>query len=205
MSTYLEQNRPTIDPKALETAADIQVFNSRGAEVRFGDIFAEQKTIVVFIRHFFCGSCMQYVAQLATVREDALRQACTEIALVGCGDWKLIEDYKKDNGFKGEIYANPDMKLYNTLGMISNLQTTPKGKEKPSYLKRGLLSGTLWSIWRGPFKSPSHIGKQGKISQLGGDLILGSGITCSYLSRMRHTEDHVEVADLMKAASVNYP
>lgn len=42
------------------------------------------------------------------------------------------------------------MKLYNTLGMISNSQTTPKGKEKPSYLKRGFLGTTLWSIWVHP-------------------------------------------------------
>lgn len=33
MYTEPEQNPPTIDPKALETAADIQVFNSRGGEV----------------------------------------------------------------------------------------------------------------------------------------------------------------------------
>jgi hypothetical protein len=48
MST--RQNRTTIDTKTLETAADIRVFNSRGDQVRFGDIFADQKTIIVFIR-----------------------------------------------------------------------------------------------------------------------------------------------------------
>jgi hypothetical protein len=173
--------------------------------VPFGDIFADQKTIVVFIRHFFCGSCMQYVSQLTTVREDALKEAPAKMALVGCGDWGLIETYKKDTEFKGEIYANPDRKLYDSLGLISNLQTTPKDEEKRSYLKRGFLNNTLWSIWRGPFKNPSHIGKQGNISQLGGDFILGPGVTCSYMSRMRHTGDHVEVSELMKAAGVAYP
>jgi len=195
----------TIDKKTLETATDIHVFDSQGRQVRFGNIFADQKTVIVFIRHFFCGSCMQYVSQLATVREDALKEASTQLALVGCGDWKLIENYKRDSEFKGEIYANPDGKLYDALGMISNLRTTPRGEEKRSYLKRGLLGTTLWSIWRGPFKSPSHIGKQGNISQLGGDFIFGPGIRCSYLSRMRHTEDHVEVSELMKAAGVTYP
>jgi hypothetical protein len=147
--------------------------------------------------------------------------------------------------------------------MISNLQTTPKGQERRSYLKRSLLGSTLLNIWvrhplgmrpshlsdftslqRGPVKSPSHIGRQGNFSQLGGDFIFGPGmhlysldrnkslnlasklgIACSYLSRMRHTEDRafcvltelydlfllsviivdVEVAELMKAASVTYP
>ena len=48
MST--EQSSPTIEAKVLESAVDIQVFNSDGGIVRFGDIYADQKTIVVFIR-----------------------------------------------------------------------------------------------------------------------------------------------------------
>jgi len=48
MST--EQSPPTIETKVLDTAVDIQVFNSDGRIVRFGDIFADQKTIVIFIR-----------------------------------------------------------------------------------------------------------------------------------------------------------
>ena len=36
----------------------------------------------------------QYVSQLTTVREDALNDASTKMALVGCGDWKLIENYR---------------------------------------------------------------------------------------------------------------
>ena len=123
----------------------------------------------------------QYASQLATVREDALREASAQIALVGCGDWKLIENYKSkfrsprlisssdthllwstttgDCEFKGLIYANPDRKLYDALGMVSNLQTTPKGETKRSYLRRSLLMTTFWSIWvRDPlFAWPLHL------------------------------------------------
>lgn len=45
------------------------------------------------------------------------------------------------------MYANPDRNLYDIFGMISNLRVTTKGEEKRSYLKRNLLSTTLWSIW----------------------------------------------------------
>jgi hypothetical protein len=50
MST--EQNSTAIDAKTLETVADISVYNSQGDQVRFGDIFADQRTIVIFIRVF---------------------------------------------------------------------------------------------------------------------------------------------------------
>ncbi len=56
----------------------------------------------------------------------------------------------EDTEFKGEVYANPDRKLYDTLGMVSNLQLTPKGEEKRSYLKRSFLNNTIWSIWVRP-------------------------------------------------------
>lgn len=37
---------------------DVEIQNSKGEKTRFGSLFAEQKTIVVFVRHFFCGvSC----------------------------------------------------------------------------------------------------------------------------------------------------
>jgi len=45
-----EQNPITLDTKILETAADIRVLDHQGGEVRFGDIFADSKTVVVFIR-----------------------------------------------------------------------------------------------------------------------------------------------------------
>ncbi|KAF8263793.1 AhpC/TSA antioxidant enzyme-domain-containing protein [Lactarius quietus] len=200
------QSSPAIDARALEAATAIQVFNSKGEKVRFGDVFANQKTIVVFVRHFFCGvRRRQYVTQLATVRHDALEEASTKLVVVGCGNWPLIESYQKNTGFKGEFYANPDRKLYDTLGLVSNLHATPKGEVRRSYLTRSLLSGTLRSIWRGPLKNPSHLGKQGNISQNGGDFVFGPGSSCSYSSRMRHTEDHVEVPELMKAAGVSYP
>jgi hypothetical protein len=48
MST--KQSSPAIETTVLESTVDIQVFNSDGGIVRFGDIFADQKTIVVFIR-----------------------------------------------------------------------------------------------------------------------------------------------------------
>jgi hypothetical protein len=58
-----------------------------------------------------------------------------------------LSAYAEDTEFQGEIYANPDRKLYDNLGMISSLQLTTKGEEKRSYLKRGFLNNTLWSIW----------------------------------------------------------
>ncbi|RDX56404.1 hypothetical protein OH76DRAFT_1451535 [Lentinus brumalis] len=189
-------------PELIAKAAALNVFDDSGKEVSFGSIIKDQKTIVVFIRHFFCG---QYVMQLASVRKDALDAANARLVIIGCGDWQPIKNYCETTDFKGPMYADPSRGLYNTFGLVQNLDMTPAGEEKRSYLGRSYIGNVLKSIWQGPLKNPLLVGKQGPVSQNGGDFIFGPGETCTYAWRMRHTEDHVEVEDLMKEAGVAYP
>ncbi|KAI1794684.1 AhpC/TSA antioxidant enzyme-domain-containing protein [Ganoderma leucocontextum] len=192
-------------PEVLTTAAALNVYDDTGNEVSFGSLIKDQKTIVVFIRHFWCGSCQQYVIQLASVRKEALEQASARLVVIGCGDWKLIKEYCGLTDFKGGMYADPSRKLYHAFGLIETLDRTPDDQEKRSYLGKSFIGNLVSSIWEGPLKHPQHLGKQGHISQLGGDFVFGPGETCTYASRMKHTEDHVEVEELMKEAAVAYP
>ncbi|KAH9830416.1 AhpC/TSA antioxidant enzyme-domain-containing protein [Rhodofomes roseus] len=196
----------TPTPEELGNLAKLSFHDSKGNSIDFGSIIRDQKTIVVFIRcHFFCGSCQQYVMQLAGVSQESLQQAGVHLVVIGCGDWQPIQNYCETTGYKGEMYADPSRALYKALGLVESLEVTPAGQQRKSYLTKSILSNALQSIWQGPLKNPSHIGKQGKLSQLGGDFVFGPGETCSFASRMHHTEDHIEVADLMRAAGVNHP
>jgi len=143
--------------------------------------------------------------QLNSVRKEALNEAGVTIALVGCGDWKLIDNYKSETGFAGNIYANPDRALYNVLGMFQNLKATPSGQPKPSYITQSLFKTTFSSIKFAFTKNTANIGKQGNITQNGGDLVLGPSLTSHFIHIMQHTEDHTEVAKLMESAGVVYP
>ncbi|EMD31125.1 hypothetical protein CERSUDRAFT_69555 [Gelatoporia subvermispora B] len=196
------EHNGALDAETLAEASKLTVYDGFGNQVEFGSLFRDKKTVVVFIRHFFCG---QYVMQLASVPKESLEQAGVKVVIVGCGEWSLIKNYCETTGYAGELYADPSRALYRTLGLIENLNITPAGEEKRSYLTRSLLGNVMKSIWNGPLKSPQHIGKQGNISQLGADYILGPGQECTFASRMQHTEDHVEVAELMKHAGVTYP
>jgi len=189
----------------LAEVSKLEVFDVDGKKVCFGSLYQSQKTIVVFIRHFFCGACQQYTVALASISQEALEQADTNIIIIGCGEWQPIRHYLETTGFHGQIYADPTRKLYHTLGMITNLDITPQGVPRKSYLQYSVFVNALRSTWMGPVKNPLLIGKQGHLSQLGGDFILGPGNQCSYASRMQHTEDHAEVADLLQAAGVASP
>ncbi|VDB89113.1 unnamed protein product [Peniophora sp. CBMAI 1063] len=194
-----------LDTQTLEKAAQLEVYNEKGEKVKFGSIFKDKKTVVVFIRHFFCGICKQYVSQISsTVRGEALQAANTDIVLVGCGEWELIKEYKEDTGFEGNVYANPDRSLYSAFGMVENLKQTPSGQPKASYITQ--------SVWKTTLEATKHtlfhitqFSKSGNISQNGGELVLGPGLECSFFHRMVHTQDHAELTDIMRAAGVAYP
>ncbi|KIJ09057.1 hypothetical protein PAXINDRAFT_88010 [Paxillus involutus ATCC 200175] len=82
------------DDASLLQAVEIPVFDFQGQSVKFRSIIADKSTVVVFIRHFFCGSCQDYVTQLSSVRPDALASAGTQVVVIGCGSYEPISQYK---------------------------------------------------------------------------------------------------------------
>ncbi|KAJ7159254.1 AhpC/TSA antioxidant enzyme-domain-containing protein [Mycena crocata] len=189
---------------SLDLASKCQVADVKGNKIEFGSIFAHQKTVVVFIRHFFCGSCQGYVEHLASVPEAALESAGTKIVVIGCGEWKVIEAYMEITGFRGPIYADPSLALYHALGMDITNTITAAVDQRPSYIQMGFFENVWTSLKRGPFKYPSLLGKQGNADQNGGDFVLGPGLKCEFAHRMQHTQDHIEVVDLMKVVGVSF-
>ncbi|KAF9000367.1 hypothetical protein BDZ89DRAFT_1027560 [Hymenopellis radicata] len=192
------------DQAALLSAKELQVFDAQGQLVSFGALLSDSgTTVVVFIRHFFCGICKAYVEDLARLPSGALTKSGVQIIVIGCGQWQPIVSYAQDTGFTGKICADPTRKLYRALGMITeNLSGTPSGQTKRSYIKTSTLTNALQSIYKGPLTHPTLMGKQGNISQLGGDFVFGPDKEAIFCSRMMHTEDHVEISELMEKARV---
>jgi len=96
-------------------------------------------------------------------------------------------------GFQGAIYADPTRSVYHALGMnIERLATTPANQKKRSYIHTHTVSNIFSSIgvptirsidlfqctnraWQHALVNPGLIGKQGNISQLGGEFVMGPG------------------------------
>ena len=54
---------PTKDQLAF--AASLPIYQSDGTPIEFGSLFAEHRAVVLFLRHFFCPLCQDYVSSLA--------------------------------------------------------------------------------------------------------------------------------------------
>lgn len=46
--------------ESLKEAGELDVFDENGEKVKFSSFYVDRRTLVVFIRHFMCSSCMVY-------------------------------------------------------------------------------------------------------------------------------------------------
>ncbi|KAF5313256.1 hypothetical protein D9619_002366 [Psilocybe cf. subviscida] len=150
MSTKLSvPPHSTPDEQTISTAAELELLDKHGNNVKFAEIFQSQKAIVVFVRHFFCGSCQSYVQALASVPQEALAASDARIIVIGCGEAQPIEMYAKMTGLSDDnIYANPSRSVYYALGMdAGNTLTTPPGVERRSYMPKNDFINATSSIF----------------------------------------------------------
>jgi hypothetical protein len=83
--------------KDLFDASYLEVKDETGTRHKFGDLVRERKTIVLFIRHFFCPLCAQFInSVLSQVSVEALEQANVDLIIIGNGSWKMLDGYKSE-------------------------------------------------------------------------------------------------------------
>ncbi|KAK3645634.1 hypothetical protein LTR56_009074 [Elasticomyces elasticus] len=188
-----------ITPEQLQQASDLEVINASGNKHPFKSLYTPAdgitKHLIVFIRHFNCGSCQHYVEAL-TSHKQLTSTPDLKVILIGCGQPSMIEVYKDRTKTPFEIFCDPERKLYKTFGMTVNTESGPK---KPEYIKDSMLAVTLRSIPNVLFSgfSPSWGPKGGDFSQNGGELyFVGGEMKWSHV--MMHTRDHAEIEELEK-------
>ena len=50
-----------LSPEVLKKATEVEIFDENGVKIKFGSLYADQKAMIIFIRHFFCGNCMVFI------------------------------------------------------------------------------------------------------------------------------------------------
>ncbi|KAI0095068.1 hypothetical protein BDY19DRAFT_916123 [Irpex rosettiformis] len=152
---------PSIDD--VRKAYELELLDSTGQKVKFGSLIDDTgKTVVVFIRHFFCGSCQAYVSRLAQVQDEVLEKTRVKVVVIGCGSYQPIKQYQQKTGFNKPVYADATRALFRHFHLIENLEATSADQPVKNYLAgRNRLMNVLRSIWTGPLQRPQYIGWTG--------------------------------------------
>lgn len=164
---------PTVE--TLARIGDYVVLDRDGKSHPFKSLYsgkhAARRVLIIFVRHFFCGNCQDYLAELsASISPDALLRLpiSTMIAVIGCGDPGLIEMYASATNCPFPIYADPTRKLYDELGMTQSLTLGTR----PAYTKRNLVKSSLQSVVQGLKQLKNGLAtKGGDQRQIGGEFL----------------------------------
>jgi len=190
----MDPNAP-LTPAQLEAARKAQILDKDGKKHSFGEVIEGRRVAVVFVRHWWCTICRTYIAQLSSLVPPQNLPEGTALIVVGCGSYEPINVFAEATRTPYEVYANPDLKLYTTFGFVSTLAGAKKGEEKEYEKDLGGIAKRALGGLVGPFKNPSHIGKNGPVGQNGGELLFEPDGSCSFIHRMQHTSDHTEIRD----------
>lgn len=178
--------------------------------------FPVQRVLVIFIRHFFCGLCQEYLGRLAanpSLQRPELMKHNIKLAIIGCGAPSLIESYQAVTGIPAEwqIYADPSTELYRIFGTHSSYSL---GDRTPKYIQRSMISSTVRSMVQVVKRIPEgDILTAGNWNVQGGEFLFERDTSfrdakpsdlweLKWWHRMLNSRDHTEVDALLKVLSL---
>ena len=182
----------------LFEASQCVVYDEDGREVVFGDLFKERRTLVCFLRHWWCGFCQQFSMSVKHIDPLPLKKANMDLVLIGQGDWQIIKAYRQVMGVPYPIYADPNRHIYRALGMTLRTNDANPVCARPDYATLSMTKGILVAIKKGIFDMP--IRNPGDMKLLGGDFILGPGLQCSFTHRMTTADGHMDIPRILAQA-----
>ncbi|KJY01190.1 hypothetical protein TI39_contig301g00015 [Zymoseptoria brevis] len=199
-----DAHRELPSKETVQKAGEHMIKDETGNEIAFKTLYADkpadERQLIVFVRHFFCGSCELYTQALARdLPLDKLAAAKTTLTIIGCGEPVCIEDWRKRTGCPYKIYADPKRHLYSTLDMLAGFKAMPD--EMPEYHSKSLFGVIKTSTWNALTSGPKKMLSGGPAYQQGGDWLFQNG-EVKWVHRMRNSADHAETSELKEVLGV---
>ncbi|OWY51522.1 hypothetical protein AA0114_g8105 [Alternaria tenuissima] len=177
---------PDVDsPRKLPTAEElsealkIDVYDREGKTKALGDLVRGQRTVLVFIRHFFL--------------------------VVGCGSYQPIDTYATNSSSKYPIYTDPTLRLHKLFKFKSNLAEGKAGDEQRDYMRNaGSTMSRIFGGIKGALGNLQHVNSVGPKALNGGEVVLSADGECEYMYRMQNTVDHTNISELAKMIGAEY-
>lgn len=170
-----------------------------------------RRMLVIFIRHFLCGLCQEYLFRLSShpsLNRSNLAKHNVSVAVIGCGSPSHIASYRTlislPEGWN--MYADPSTELYNTLGMQRSLKM---GDRRPVYIQRTLTGNMFRSIVQGVKRVPrGDVGKAGAWDVNGGEYLFEmqgehDDWRLKWCHQMENSRDHTEIEDLVAVVGLS--
>ncbi|PWN34926.1 uncharacterized protein FA14DRAFT_120327, partial [Meira miltonrushii] len=186
--------------RRLAEAASLSLYNEDGELVRFGRLFEKQRTLVIFLRHWFCPFCQMFAQSIQKVDPLPLQRANLGLIVVGQGHWHVTKSYKEVMKIPQfvQVFSDPTRKIYSALGMTLRTNDAGPACSRPDYQTMGTFKASMVAIKKGVVDMPIRM--PGDVKLLGGEFILGPGLQCSFTHRMVTTRGHLDLPRILVQA-----
>lgn len=162
----------------------LKVCDEAGRSIPLSDLY-ENCVLLIFIRHFMCGSCKDYVSYISA------HQFSVPVKIIGCGDYSLIQEYRKETKCPYPVYADKSRQTYAHLGFFESLSQADKGEYMTSPISKSVSNVAM---------HPLQFMRSGNIRQNGGEMLMENG-SIKWLHRMKTSVDHASIGDIESAIS----
>ncbi|KAJ7649871.1 hypothetical protein FB45DRAFT_732539, partial [Roridomyces roridus] len=198
----------------LAQAVRLPLVAPSGVRVPFGVLLGQpqtpdskppvpRRTLVIFLRHFWCPLCQDYMVALA-------RGEGTHLLLIAPGSHTLIRRYLASFGFPRELVTPTTEYPHSTSACMLRLGWAGWSRRQGGYVTHGVLSGVGAVVMRALRAGMPIWARGGDIGLLGGEFVptselptASSSLRCTYAHRMQTTRGHAGVARVLAAAGVN--
>lgn len=170
-----------------------------------------RRVLVIFIRHFLCGNCQEYLLRLSShplMTVSNLSRHKVKVLIIGCGSPSHISSYRTLTNLPDDwsLYADPSTELYDSLGMQRSLKL---GDRRPVYIQRTLTNNMIRSVIQGLKRMPKgDVSKAGAWDVNGGEYLFElqdntDDWQLKWCHQMENSRDHTEVDDLVGVIGLN--
>ncbi|TQN67927.1 Thioredoxin-like protein AAED1 [Colletotrichum shisoi] len=202
----VQTNNDLPTPQTLKKIERYVVLDRHGKSHTFKSLYsgrnAARRVLIIFIRHFFCGNCQEFLRSLSeSVTPDALLglPMSTFIAVVGCGNPGLIDMYLQETGCPFPVYTDPTRRLFAKLGMTRTLALG----NRPAYMRKSMIKSAAKSVFQGLKQVKAGLAtKSGDHRQVGGEFLFEPVELVSEVSTP-YAERQIEEAMTSKKNSID--
>ncbi|CCF37530.1 hypothetical protein CH063_01716 [Colletotrichum higginsianum] len=202
----IHTNNDLPTPQILKKIEKYVVLDRHGKSHTFKSLYsgpnAARRVLIIFIRHFFCGNCQEFLRSLSeSVTPDALLglPMSTFIAVVGCGNPGLIDMYLQETGCPFPVYTDPTRRLFAKLGMTRTLALGTR----PAYMRKSMIKSAAESVFQGLKQVKAGLAtKSGDHRQVGGEFLFEPVELVTEVSTP-YAERQIEEAMTSKKSSID--
>jgi hypothetical protein len=161
------------------------------------------RTILFFLRNFWCGMCQDYTLMSISQLDPAVLAANNiRVVIIGCGNYKMIKPYKKLFKLQFECYTDGPRQLYELMGMTKEAAFVQPVRNRAAY-NRPYVKQVFAGVKNGIGHLGGPLADPGYWRQLGGEFIIAPGYKCEFAHRMTNMANHMEALDVLVQAGVD--